>query len=76
MISTQDKDKDKEKDNDKEKKARKEKSVVMDKELKSHIEDMEEVMHRTADRCDIWQDRFIYAMARAIWYLLLREAKR
>lgn len=33
-------------------------------------ENMEEVLIRTADRCDIWQDRFIYAMARAIYDIL------
>lgn len=37
---------------------------------------MEEVMERTADRCDIWQDRFIYAMAKAIYHLLLWVARK
>ena len=31
---------------------------------------MEEVMIRTADKCDIWQDRFIYIMARSIYDIL------
>lgn len=31
---------------------------------------MEEIMIRTADRCDIWQDRFIYMMARTIYDIL------
>ena len=31
---------------------------------------MEEILIRTADRVDIWQDRFIYAMARAIYDIL------
>ena len=35
------------------------------------IENMEEIMNRTADRCDIWQDRFIYAMAKAIYHILI-----
>lgn len=47
----------------------------MIKRLTEDMENMEEIMIRTGDRCDIWQDRFIYAMARAI-YDLLRWAKR
>lgn len=32
---------------------------------------MDEVMERTAGRrVDIWQDRCIYAMAKAIWHIL------
>ena len=31
---------------------------------------MEQVMCRTADHCDIWQDRFIYMMARSIFDIL------
>lgn len=38
--------------------------------LTKDIENMEDAMSRTADRCDIWQDRIIYAMARAIWDIL------
>jgi len=38
--------------------------------LKEDMENMEEVMKRTSYRADIWQDRFIYAMARAIWDIL------
>ncbi len=33
-------------------------------------ENMEEILERTAVRVDIWQDRFIYAMARAIFDIL------
>lgn len=33
-------------------------------------EAMLEVMERTADRTDIWQDRCIYAIAKAIWHIL------
>lgn len=43
--------------------------------LVEDLEYMEEVMIRTADRCDIWQDRFIYMMARSI-YDILRELIR
>lgn len=32
---------------------------------------MLEVMERTADRSDIWQDRCVYAMAKAIYHILL-----
>lgn len=41
--------------------------------------DMLEVMDRTANRADIWQDRCVYAMAKAIYHIILhihtREAK-
>ena len=43
--------------------------------LVEDLEYMEEVMVRTADRCDIWQDRFVYMMARSI-YDILRELIR
>ena len=44
-------------------------------ELLKDAEAMEEIMARTADRCDIWQDRFIYAMAKAIYHILLHLLK-
>lgn len=47
----------------------------MTTEMMEDLEAMEEIMCMTADRADIWQDRFIYAMARAIFHLLIREAK-
>ena len=28
---------------------------------------IEEIMRKTADPCDIWQDRFIYMIARSIY---------
>lgn len=34
------------------------------------LDNMDDVMERTAGRADIWQDRCIYAMAKAIWHLL------
>lgn len=41
---------------------------------------MLEVMDRTADRADIWQDRCVYAMAKAIYHIILhihvRESKK
>lgn len=40
------------------------------KTLMSDIEAMEQVMSRTANRTDIWQDRCVYAMAKAIWDIL------
>jgi len=39
----------------------------MKKELTRDLENMETIMERTADRCDIWQDRFIYWIAKAIY---------
>lgn len=41
------------------------------KRLSEDLANMEEVLSRTADRCDIWQDRLIYAMARAIYDILV-----
>lgn len=43
--------------------------------LQQDAENMEEIMCRTADRCDIWQDRFIYAMAKAIYHILQKLIK-
>ena len=34
------------------------------------MEAMEQGMERTADRCDIWQDRLIYSMCLAIYHIL------
>ena len=45
-------------------------------ELITDLEAMEQVMCRTADRADIWQDRCIYAMARAIYHLLQWTIKK
>ena len=39
-------------------------------ELIRSMSEMEDVLCRTADRCDIWQDRCIHSMARAIWVIL------
>lgn len=42
----------------------------MRKRLNEDLDNMEEIMCRTADRCDIWQDRFIYAIARAVYDII------
>jgi len=47
----------------------------MRSDLIEDLEAMEQGMIRTADRCDIWQDRLIYSMCKAI-YDLLRWAIR
>ena len=39
-------------------------------ELIKDLNNMEDIMCRTADRCDIWQDRFIYAIAKAIYHII------
>lgn len=44
---------------------------MTNKILIKDLENMEEIICRTADRCDIWQDRFIYHMAKAIYDILL-----
>lgn len=44
----------------------------MNKTLKDDAERMEEIMCKTADRCDIWQDRFVYWIAVAIYHLIQR----
>lgn len=43
----------------------------MTKTLMKDTEHMEEIMARTADRCDLWQDRFIYWIAVAIYHILI-----
>lgn len=37
----------------------------MREDLMQDLENMEERMCRTAERCDIWQDRLIYAICKA-----------
>lgn len=44
--------------------------------LRQDIENMEEVMCRTANHSDIWQDRLIYSMAKAIWHILQDIARK
>lgn len=39
------------------------------------LENMEEIMDRTVNRCDLWQDRFIYWMAVALFHLLTMALK-
>lgn len=39
-------------------------------ELMRDLEAMEEAMIRTADRCDIWQDRLVYALCKAVHHLI------
>ena len=48
----------------------------MRNELVKDLDAMEDVMSRTADRSDIWQDRCIYAMALAIYHILVLILKR
>ena len=45
-------------------------------ELIRDLDNMETAMCRTADRCDIWQDRLIYAMCKAIRDILLWILRR
>ena len=45
-------------------------------DLMQDMEAMEDAMSRTADRTDIWQDRCVYAMARAIYHLLQWTIKK
>lgn len=47
----------------------------MNKILQADAEAMEEIMARTADRCDIWQDRFIYWIAVAIYHIIQRISR-
>lgn len=43
----------------------------MNKQLTQDAENMIEVMERTATRCDIWQDRIIYHLAKAIYDIIV-----
>ena len=38
--------------------------------LMKDAQNMEEVCERTANRCDIWQDRIIYSMAVALFHVI------
>ena len=51
-----------------------EKELSMDK-LTKDAERMLEVMERTVNRADIWQDRLIYWMAVAIYHLICEVKK-
>ncbi len=48
----------------------------MKQELIKDLSNMEEVLERTANRTDIWQDRCVHAMARAIYHLLVVMIRR
>jgi hypothetical protein len=46
--------------------------------LKHDLANVEEVLERTADRVDLWQDRCVYALALAIFHVIqyiLRKEK-
>ena len=43
---------------------------MITKRLMEDREYMEEIMCKTAEPTDIWQDRFIYVMARSIYDIL------
>ena len=45
--------------------------VMTQKRLSEDLDNMEEVLSRTAEPCDLWQDRLIHAMARAIYDILV-----
>lgn len=49
---------------------------TMRERLVKDIDAMERVMSKTADRCDIWQDRCVYAIAKAVWDILQFIVKR
>lgn len=44
--------------------------TTLREELIRDMDAMEDVMCRTANRADIWQDRCVYAMAKAIYHIL------
>lgn len=50
--------------------------MTLHDELIRDAAEIEDAMCRTADRCDIWQDRIIYALCKAVWHLLLAEIRR
>ena len=43
---------------------------MLEKQIVRDLENMEEVMTKTSERTDIWQDRYIYWIAKAIWDIL------
>jgi hypothetical protein len=44
---------------------------MLDNQITRDLENMDEVMERTAVRTDIWQDRYIYWIAKAIRDILV-----
>ena len=48
----------------------------MSDELIKDLEAMEDAVIRTADRCDIWQDRVIYAIAKAVYHIIIYVLRR
>lgn len=48
----------------------------MNKQLTQDAESMIEVMERTATRCDIWQDRIIYHLAKAVYDIIVYLHRR
>lgn len=50
--------------------------MVDRKTLVDDLNNMEEVLTRTADRTDIWQDRLVHAIGKAVYHLLEREIRK
>ena len=48
----------------------------MREELIKDLDNMEEAMSRVAGRADIWQDRIIYSICKAVYHLLRAEIRR
>lgn len=48
----------------------------MEEELLQDLNEVEDALCRTADRCDIWQDRIIHLYGRVLYHLLKIEIKR
>lgn len=48
----------------------------MNKTLLEDCKHMEQIMDKTAERADIWQDRFIYWIAVAIYHIILHLRKQ
>ncbi len=44
--------------------------MALREELIKDAENMENGMIRTADRADIWQDRLIYALCKAVYHII------
>ena len=50
--------------------------MMMREVLIQDMQEMEEGLCRTANRTDIWQDRLVYALCKAVLHLLQVEVKR
>lgn len=48
---------------------------MTDKQRTENLQNMEEIMEKLGNRTDIWQDRFIYWIAKCLRDILIEKAR-